>query len=156
MKKLLIAALIAITLFACNKPQILIKKEMTYEELSKYTGSSNAFKLFERAGKTETVPSGVSGRVAKKVKQGATLTTITDLSLSGNSVSVHLTLSPNAEFVGLNNGTDAAAWDCNRWYAPNETADPYIDCNPSPITVNATGFTSDRDYTIHLSNTLTI
>ena len=126
---------------------------MTYEELSKYVGSSNALTLFSNAGKTESNP---LARGEKKVKQGATLTTISDLSLSGNLTSVHLTLSPNAEWVDINNGIDAAAWDCSHWYSPSEQAPNSIDCNPSPITGTARGFTSDRDYTVHLSNSINL
>lgn len=163
--KHLFIAVIAITLFSCTK-QELAPVKMTYEQLSKEVGIANAFKLFDRAGKTETVV-GANARVSgKKVKENATLDVLNDLTLTNPSPDNFIcTTSPNTRWDAFQDFVTGATPDpnagaqsyCNRYYSGYSTdvAPPNESCI---ITGSGTirFFTSDSDYTVHLSNSIVI
>jgi hypothetical protein len=161
-----VIAVIAITLFGCTKraSHQPAPVQMSYEQLSKYVGDDNAFKLFDQAGKTETVTDNVSGRVVKKVKEGATLTVEIDLTLTNPSPDNYTcTTSENAKWSAFQDFVTGATPDpnagaqsyCNHFYSAPGSAPADESC-----VITGTGtirfFTSDFDYTVHLSNSIII
>lgn len=135
------------------------RKQMTYEQLSKEVGADNAFILFDRAGKTEADP---AARGQKKVKAGAQLDVVEDLVLTnpGGGNDYESTTSPNAEWFAFQAFVTGATPDpnagaksyCNKWYstAPPPPTEPCNIADDSGKTIRS--FTSDHDYTVHLSN----
>lgn len=161
--KFLIALFIATALMIyCNpkdkKPVNTVEtKQMSYEQLAKEIGVENAFTAFDKAGKTEAASADPMARGGKKVKPGSQLTTVEDLVLthiSGNDFSS--TLSPNAQWFSYQvfipgAGNDGAYAICNHYYNSAGSAPA-----SEPCTITTSGnvrtFTSDFNYTIHLSN----
>ena len=160
MKKsiLVFAALVLIVLVSCTKQasKELAPVKMNYEELSKELGSSLAFTLFDNAGKTEADPA--SRTNARKVKANATLSVLADLSLTESGGVLTTTISPNAQWAGVqkfftidstNNGVSVCNWFY--WSAPGAGVTKTCQSNGAG---SYRSWTSDFDYTVHLSDFL--
>lgn len=152
----LVFAVLVIMLASCKKQASnqLASVEMNFEQLSKAVGSSDiAFLLFDRAGKTEASPT-ARGR---KVKDNATLTTFTDLGLTESGGVLTTTISPDAEWGGVQRFVDITTNDgavsvCN-WNWSYVPAPATKDCNSNGTGIYR-GWTSDHNYDVHLSNVL--
>jgi len=165
MKKIIFLFVITSVFFSCNPKETkpgttpVSEKKMSYEQLSKEIGDANALAAFDKAGLTEAT-SDPSGRAAKKPKPNAQLTVVEDLVLtqiSGNDFSS--TTSDNAQWFsyqvfvpGASPDPNAGAYAiCNHFY--NSAGDAP---DTEPCTISGSGnvrtFTSDFNYTVHLSN----
>ena len=147
MKNLIIAALIAITLFSCTKEN----KSMSAEELkAKY---NIVLPELQYEGEEIAVSPNRGGK--KKASEQVVVVWENDLILSGG---VTCTVSPNAEWGGIQRfnsiplNVDGATSPCNYYWPSNPTT---MNC---PVTASGVyrGFTSDHDYNIHISNLVTI
>ena len=163
----LIIALFTVTaiIFSCNPkdekkpdttPPVSVGKKMSYDQLAKEIGATNALTAFDKAGLTESDP---AARGSKRPKPGVQLTVLEDLILTQVSANDFTsTTSVNAQWfsyqvfvTGASPDPNAGAYAiCNHYYNAPGTA-PSIE----PCTITTAGtvrtFTSDFDYTVHLS-----
>jgi hypothetical protein len=130
--------------------------EMSFKQLSRRIGTDNAFKIFDRAGKTEQ---NASARGFKVVKAKATVSVISDLVLTEPSEDIfNCTVSPLAQWFSFQVFVDMTSNDgafaiCNKNYPFPGSAPPSETCVIGAIGI-VRAFTSDFDYTVHLSNTI--
>lgn len=136
------------------------EKKMTYEQLANEIGIENAFKAFDRANLTEKAAAAdPMTRGGKKVKPNSQLTVVQDLiltQLTANDFSS--TLSENAQWfsyqVFVDMTTNDGAYAIGNHYYDTMGSAP----ENEPCTITTSGFvrtfTSDFDYTIHLSNVI--
>ena len=157
MKKLIVFAVLAITLFSCDKQASnkLASEEMNAEELKAKYGI--VIPEFEYDGEPATLRNNNQSRGKKKASEQILVVWFNDLVISG---SVTCTVSPNAEWGGIQRylaeplSIDGAVSHCNFYWYENETPQP-MNCPTSTAGVYR-GWTSDHDYNIHISNNLTI
>lgn len=169
MKNFALIFLVSLLALASCKKQKGHKElvQMDYQSLAKELDSTIALVLFDRAGKTEEVldtitESGALGKVVavvakKKVKQGATLAVVEDLfleQLSANDFTS--TVSVNGQWFSYqvfvpDAGNDGAVARCNKNYNAPGDAPPNEPCIITDLGDVRT-FSSDFDYTVHLSN----
>lgn len=160
----LIIALFTVTafIFSCNPKQTKpgttpvdkVEKKMSFDQLAKAIGNDNALTAFDKAGLTESDPTARGGR---KSKPGVQLTVVEDLVLtqvSGNDFTS--TVSDNAQWFSYQvfvpgAGNDGAYAICNHYYNAAGDAPDNESCSIT-TSGNVRTFTSDFNYTIHLSN----
>jgi len=160
--KLILALFISMAvIFSCkskeSKTETHKVEKMSYEQLAKEIGNTNALLAFDKAGLTESDPVARG----KRAKPGTELSVVSDLILKQLSAN-DFTSSTSSD----------AQWFSYQVFVPGASPDPnagaYATCNhyytagsapaSEPCTITGGGnirtFTSDFDYTIHLSNVI--
>ena len=118
MKQLLIAALIAITLFACNKPQ---KESINAQQLKDKYGI--VLPDFDYDGdEIGTASPNSKGGAKKKANSVLVVLVESDLNLSVTGTTLTTTISENAQWAGVQDFSDITTTDgavsiCNWYYS---------------------------------------
>src|SRR5688572_13047097 len=150
MKQLLLIAFITITLFGCDKKE---RKQINAEELKAKYGI--VLPEIEYDG-DEIATSNKGG--AKKKANTVLVVVVNDLSISESGGVITTTISPNAQWAGVQDFVDTTTNEgaisvCNWFYATPTGGTRTCQTDGSG---NFRSWTSDFDYNIHVSNWITL